>query len=89
MNKVKEIGSTDLKSCINKVQATIYHKYSTPNQKWKKGDQPPANFITYSTRAAKIMGDKSIVRQLSKHKKIIRRILTEEITKAELMISIE
>lgn len=81
MNEAKEIGSTDLKSCINKVQATIYHKYSTPNQKWKKDDQPPANFITYVARAEKIMNDESIVRQLSKHKKNIRRILTEEIRK--------
>jgi len=90
MNKVKESGSTDLKSCINKVQATIYHKYSTPNQKWKKGDdQPPANFITYVARAEKIMGDNSITRQLSKHKKNIRRILSEEIRKTGLVISIE
>jgi hypothetical protein len=47
MNKAKEIGSIDPKSCINKIKATIYHKYITPNQKWKKNDQPPANFITY------------------------------------------
>lgn len=84
MNKIKEIGLTDRTSYINNVQTTIYHKYSTPNPKWKKGNQPPANFITYVSRAEKIIDDKSIGRQLSKHKKIIRRILTEEIRKLNL-----
>jgi len=87
MNKFKESEAADLKSYINKAQATIYHKYSTPNKKWKKGVQPPANFITYVARAEKITDDKSISRQLSKHKKNIRRILAEEIRKTGLVLS--
>jgi hypothetical protein len=81
MDKAKANEATDLKSCINKAQATIYHKYSTPNQKWKKYNRPPANFITYVARAEKIMEDKSIAKQLNKHKSNIRRILTKEIKK--------
>ena len=81
INKAKVNGLTDLKSYINKVQATIYHKYSTPNREWKKGDRHPTNFITYKVRSGKEMGDQPIRKQLNKHKKFIRRILTKEVSK--------
>lgn len=77
--KDKNNGLTE--SCINKVQATIYHKYATLNHKWKRNGKPHTNFITYKVRAGKIMGDESIIKQLNKHKKLIQRTLTEEIKK--------